>query len=85
MGLEISLSRKTKAPWNFLPEIRAIWHAAPKLTLCPRFRRAGIDKLLAHIENDKCQRCLAVYSATGQRKRIDLPDEKQELTDRIDV
>jgi hypothetical protein len=70
MGLEISLSRKTKAPWNFPPGIRAIWRAAPKLTLCPGFRRASIDKLLAHIENDKCECCLAVYQQLNKESDL---------------
>jgi len=42
------------------PEVRAIWHAAPNLTLCPKFRRASADKVLEHIRQDKCERCLAV-------------------------
>ena len=44
------MARKSKPPWNFPPEIRAIWRAAPKLTLCPRFRRAGTDKVLFFLD-----------------------------------
>jgi hypothetical protein len=70
MGLEISLSRKTKAPWNFPPEIRAIWHAAPELRLCPKFRRASIEKLHEHIKDDNCERCLAVYRQLDEESEL---------------
>jgi len=55
------MPRKKKPTWDFPPEIRAIWHAAPNLTLCPKFRRRGLDEVLAHICNDKCERCREVY------------------------
>jgi hypothetical protein len=63
------LPRKKNPTWNFPPEIRAIWRAAPKLTLCPRFRRVGIDKVLAHIENDS-QRCVAVYQQLDRESEL---------------
>jgi hypothetical protein len=56
----MTASRKKKPDSEFPPEIRAIWHAAPNLTLRPRFRRASADKVFAHIKQDKCERCLAV-------------------------
>jgi hypothetical protein len=52
---------RANAQFEFLPEVRAIWHAAPNLTFCPKFRRASADKVLGHIKKDKCERCLAVY------------------------
>jgi hypothetical protein len=64
------LPRKTKLAWDFPPEIRAIWHAAPNLTLCPKFRRASMEKLLAHIKNDKCERCLAVYQQLNKESDL---------------
>jgi hypothetical protein len=54
------MARKTKPGFEFPSEIRAIWHAAPNLTLCPKFRKAGADEVLEHIKRDKCERCLAV-------------------------
>jgi len=51
---------KTKK-WDFPQEVVAIWRNAPNLTVCPRYRCVGFDKLLAHIRNDKCERCFAVY------------------------
>ena len=56
-----SLPRKRKPTWDFPPEIRAILSRSPNLTLCPRFRRASAEKVVAHIKRDKCERCLAVY------------------------
>jgi hypothetical protein len=53
--------RKKKPDFEFPAEIRAIWHAAPNLTLCPKYRRASADKVFEHIKQDKCERCLAVY------------------------
>jgi hypothetical protein len=64
------LPRKKNPTWNFPPEIRAIWRAAPKLTLCPRFRRAGTDKVLAHIKADKCERCRAVYRQLDKESEL---------------
>ena len=55
------MPRKGKPDFEFPPEVRAIWHVASNLTLCPKFRRAGADKVLAHIKKEKCERCLAVY------------------------
>jgi len=55
----LPLKKEPKFEWP--PEIRAIWHASPNLTLCARFRRAGADKVEAHLRKDKCERCLAVY------------------------
>ena len=59
-----------EATWNFPPEIRAIWHAAPNLTLCPKFHRASLDKLLTHIKSDKCKRCLAVYQQLDRESEL---------------
>ena len=59
--MEVYLPRKKKPAWEFPPEIRAILRNSPNLTLCPRFRRASADKVLAHIKKDKCERCLPVY------------------------
>ena len=55
------MPRKEKPKFEFPPEIRAIWHSAPNLTLCPKFRKVGAEKVLEHIKRDKCERCLAVY------------------------
>ncbi len=55
------MPRKKKPEFEFPPEMLAVWKSAPQLTLCPRFRRAGFDKVLEHIKKDKCERCLAVY------------------------
>jgi len=52
--------RKKKTDYEFPPEIRAIWHAVHNLTFCPKFRRASADKVLEHIRQDNCKRCLAV-------------------------
>jgi hypothetical protein len=59
-----------KPAFEFPPEIQAIWHAAPNLTFCPKFRRAGADKVLEHIKKDKCERCLAVLRRL--QKEMDL-------------
>jgi len=64
------LGKKKKSDYEFPPEIRAIWHAAPNLTPCPKFRRAGADKVLEHVKQDKCERCLAVLRQL--QKEIDL-------------
>jgi hypothetical protein len=55
------MARKKKPDFEFPPEIRAISHSAPNLFLCPKFRKAGADKVFAHIKHDKCERCLAIY------------------------
>lgn len=55
------MPRKKKPDFEFPPEIRAIWRTAPNLTLCPKFRRASADKVLEHIKQDKCERCVAAY------------------------
>jgi len=52
---------KKKPVFEFPPEVRAIWRNSPNLTLCGKFRRAGLDKVEEHIRKDKCERCLAVY------------------------
>jgi hypothetical protein len=52
--------KKKKPDSEFHPEVRAIWHNAPNLTVCPKFRRKSADKVFAHIKQDKCERCLAV-------------------------
>ena len=28
---------------------------------CPKYRHRGFDKVLAHVRNDNCERCRAVY------------------------
>jgi len=38
-----------------------VWLGAPNLALCPKFRKASADKVLEHIKEDKCGRCLAVF------------------------
>ena len=68
--LEVSLPRKKKPTWDFPPEVRAIWHASPNLTLSPRFRRASADKVLAYIKKDKCERCLAVYRQLEEERNL---------------
>jgi hypothetical protein len=55
------MPRKKKPDFEFPSEIQAIWHTAPNLTFCPKFRRARVDKVLEHIKQDQCERCLAVY------------------------
>ncbi len=56
------MPRKKKPEFKFPPEMLAVWKStSPQLTLCPKFRRAGFDKVLEHIKKDKCERCLAVY------------------------
>ena len=55
------MPRKKKPEFKWPPEIEAIWRNSPQLTLCPKFRRAGVDKVVAHIRKDKCERCLAVW------------------------
>ena len=64
------MPRKKKPDFEFPPEIRAIWHAAPNLTFCPKFRRASADKVLEHIKKDKCERCLALLQQL--QKEMDL-------------
>jgi hypothetical protein len=51
---------KKKPGYEFPPEIQAIWHSAPNLTLCRKFRKAKADKVFAHLNQDRCERCLAV-------------------------
>jgi hypothetical protein len=65
-----NMSRKKKPDFEFPPEIRAIWHTAPNLTLCPKFRKASADKVFAHIKQDKCERCVAVLRQL--QKEMDL-------------
>jgi len=55
------MPRKKKPKFEFPPEYLAVWRSAPQLTLCPKFRRAGADKVVEHIKKDHCARCLAVY------------------------
>ncbi len=55
------MPRKKKPEFEFSPEMLAVWKSAPQLTLCPKFRKAGVDKVVEHIKKDKCERCLAVY------------------------
>lgn len=61
---------RKKPAFEFPPEVRAIWHAAPNLTLCPKFRHVGADEVLEHIKRDKCERCLAVLRQL--QKEMDL-------------
>jgi len=62
--------RKKKPDFEFPAEIQAIWHAAPHLTFCPKFRRASADKVLENIKQDECVRCLAVLRQL--QKEMDL-------------
>ncbi len=55
------MPRKMKPEFEFSPEQLAVWRAMPNLILCPKYRRVGFDKVLAHIRQDHCRRCLAVY------------------------
>ena len=55
------MPRKKKPEFHFPPEVLAVWHAAPNLTLCPKYRHRGFDEVLAHIKKDNCERCRAVY------------------------
>jgi hypothetical protein len=48
------MPRKKKPDYDYPPEIKAIWHAAPNLTFCPKYRRVGFNKVLAHIRDDRC-------------------------------
>jgi hypothetical protein len=64
------MPRKKKPDFEFPPEVRAIWHTAPNLTPCPKFRRASADKVLEHIRQDKCERYLAVLQQL--QKEMDL-------------
>jgi len=64
------MPRKKKPPFQFPPEIVAILRRSPNLTLCPKFRRAGIDKVFAHIRNDKCERCLAVWRQLDEESKL---------------
>jgi hypothetical protein len=64
------MARKKKPDLEFPPAIRAIWHAAPNLTLCPKFRRASADKVFAHIKQDKCERWLAVYRQLDKESNL---------------
>lgn len=40
------MPRPKKPPFEFSPEHRAVWRAMPRLTLCPKYRRVGFDKVL---------------------------------------
>jgi hypothetical protein len=61
---------RKKPDFEFSPAIRAIWHTAPTLTLCPKFRKASADKVFEHIKQDRCERCLAVVRQL--QKEMDL-------------
>ena len=52
---------------NFPPEVQAVWHAAPNLTLCPKFRHRGFDQVLAHIKKDNCERCRAAWRQLNEK------------------
>ena len=54
---------KKKPEFEFSPEHQAVWRVTPKLRLCPKYtkRKVGFDKVVAHIEQDHCQQCLAFY------------------------
>lgn len=64
------MPRKKKPPYDFPPEIREIWRRSPNLTLCPKYRRAGADKVFDHIKNDKCERCLAVWRQLDEESAL---------------
>jgi hypothetical protein len=58
-----AMPRRKKPPFEFSPEQRAVWRAIPpkKVTVCPKYRRVGVDEFVAHIKRDKCEQCRAFY------------------------
>jgi hypothetical protein len=49
------MSRKKKTKFHFTLEQLAVWRGSSHLTVCPKYRRAGVDKLVAHIKADNCE------------------------------
>jgi hypothetical protein len=52
------------------PEMLSVWRSAPRLTFCPKFQKASTKRIMAHIEKDKCERCLAVYRQFDQDAQL---------------
>lgn len=44
---------------NPIPEISAVLRASPSLEPCPKFRKARLARFLAHLNEGKCEKCLA--------------------------
>jgi hypothetical protein len=61
---------RPKKPFEFSPEERAVWRAMPRLTLCPKYRRVGFDKVLAPIKNGNCERCRDVYLVIARTEKL---------------
>lgn len=55
------MPRKKRPASDFPPEFRAVWRNAPNLKTCRKFRRVSADRFIAHVKEDKCERCLAIY------------------------
>ena len=64
------MRRKKKHAFKWPPEIVAIWKAAPKVTVCRKFCKAGLDKVAEHIRKDKCERCLAAYRQLDEESKL---------------
>jgi len=41
------------------PEVLAVLRISPDLKPCPKFRKANIDKFAKHLNEGKCEQCLA--------------------------
>jgi hypothetical protein len=64
------MPRKTKPEFTIPPEWRAVWRTSQRLTLCPRFRKAGIIRVVEHMNKDNCERCRAVYHQLLWEERV---------------
>jgi hypothetical protein len=68
--IERFMARKEKKDWDFPPEVRAIWDAAPDPQPCPEYRDAPADVFFEHIKKDRCERCLAAYRQLDYESRL---------------
>jgi hypothetical protein len=71
------MPRPKKPPFEFTPEERAVWRAMQMLPLCPKYRRVGFDKVLAHIKKDSCETMPGRPPGDSANGRVDLVFEDE--------
>jgi hypothetical protein len=63
------LPRK-KASRDFPPGVRAILRASAHFEPCPKFRKAPLVKFVEHVNEGKCEQCLAFLQQAEKDTRL---------------
>ena len=60
---------RKKPEWQMSEDMRIVFECSPNLVPCEKFVHANIYRFADHIEDEKCQQCIAWFQQTDKELR----------------